>query len=251
LSEVNPSLTAEVNSIVEAAEMAHEVARLREMNHMLVMLLSHELGTPLTHIVAYLRLLQERAPLIERTDLDLAVEQAMVLKGRLEDLLLLDQLEAGTAGLCFVPVSIQEIIVRVLEAQQHQVGERGLELSTYIECNRPAFGDRELLFRALDQVLANACKFSRPYGKIEVSAKCDSSTCWIKVTDEGIGIPPEKQAHIFEPFYQVDLTKSRRYNGLGIGLRLVRAILEKHQGSIHVSSQVGRGSTFHLAIPLA
>lgn len=248
---MNDSLTSEVDSIVQAAEMSHQIAELREMNHMLVMLLAHELGTPLTHILAYLRLLQERAPVIERSDLDLAVEQALTLKGRLEDLLLLDQLEAGLGEVCFVPVSIQEIILRVLDATRAQVHDKGLNLSTHIVCNYPVYGDRELLYRALRQVIENACKFSRPYGKIEVRAESVGDECHVTVADEGIGIPSEKQAQIFDPFYQVDLTRSRRYSGLGIGLKLVRAIIEKHSGSIHVSSQVGHGSTFELTMPLA
>lgn len=247
---MNSYLASEVDLIVEASEMAHEVAHLRELNHMLVMLLAHELGTPLTHVLGYLRLLQERAPFIERNDLDVAVEQALTLKGRLEDLLLLDQLEADSGELCFVPVSIQEVIVRVLQAQHKQVEDKGLQISTHIECNRPVYGDRDLLYRALEQVVSNACKFSRSYGKVNIRAQCVGDMCGVIVSDEGIGIPEEKQAQIFEPFYQVDLTRTRRYSGLGIGLKLVRAIMEKHAGTIQVHSEMGHGSTFELMIPL-
>lgn len=217
---------------------------------MLVMLLSHELGTPTTHILAYLRLLQERAPVAEQIELNLAVEQALTLKSRLEDLLLLNQLEAGLWDLDIGPVSIQELVVRVVQAQRPHLDEKGLTLTTHIECNKSVCADREMLYRALEHIIANACKFSRPYGNIQVRIECIETNCRVTVTDQGIGIPAEKQAQIFEPFYQVDLTRTRRYNGLGIGLRLVRAIIERHRGEIQVSSQMGRGSTFALTIPL-
>jgi two-component system, OmpR family, phosphate regulon sensor histidine kinase PhoR len=247
---VNTSLSHHTTSLVEAAELVQEIAHLRELNHMLVMLLSHELGTPTTHILAYLRLLQERAPIAEQIELNLVVEQALTLKSRLEDLVLLNQLEAGSWELDVTPVSIQEIVVRVVQAQRERLAEKSLTLNTHIECNKRVNADREMLYRALEHIVANACKFSRPYGSIQVRIECIGSDCCVTVTDEGIGIPAEKQTQIFEPFYQVDLTRTRRYNGLGIGLRLVHAIIERHHGEIHVSSQMGRGSTFALTIPL-
>lgn len=249
-NRVNTLISSETTSVIEAAEFVQEIAHLREQNHMLVMLLSHELGTPLTHVLAYLRLLQERAPISEQIELKLVVDQALTLKSRLSDLLLLNQLEAGSWELNLAPVSIQELIVRVVQMHRVQVDERGLKLNTYIECNKRVYADREMLYRAIEHVIVNACKFSRPYGTIEVRVECVGNYCHVIVADEGIGIPAEKQMQIFEPFYQVDLTRTRRYNGLGIGLRLVHAIIERHHGEIHVSSQMGRGSTFALTIPL-
>lgn len=228
-----------------------QVAHLREINHMLVMLLSHELGTPLTHVLAYLRLQQERASVSERIELDLVVNQALTLKSRLDDLLLLDQLEAGTLDLQSCVVHIQEIIMRVIDAQRWRAEEKGLALRTHIECPRPVHGDKDLLYLAIEHVVSNACKFSNSPGTVEVHARCMGRSCYITVADEGIGIAPEKQSQIFDPFYQVDLTRARRYNGLGIGLKLVRAIIEKHNGMVQVTSQIGKGSTFTLSVPLA
>lgn len=247
---MNTFLSSETTGVVEAAELVQEIAHLRELNHMLVMLLSHELGTPLTHVLAYLLLLQERAPTSEQSELDLVVDQALTLKSRLADLLLLNQLEVGSWELNIAPVSIQELIVRLVQAQRGRIDEHGLTLNTHIECNKCVCADREMLYRAIEHIVVNACKFSRPYGTIQLHVESVDNQCRVTVTDEGIGIPVEKQAQIFEPFYQVDLTRTRRYNGLGIGLRLVHAIIERHHGEIHVSSQMGRGSTFALTIPL-
>ena len=108
-----------------------------------------------------------------------------------------------------------------------------------------------MLSRALAHLVINACKFSRKPGTIELVAHEMEHVCCIAVRDYGIGIPSDKQTRIFDAFYQADLTHTRRYNGLGIGLKLARAIIEKHGGSIQVSSQVGQGSTFTVTVPLA
>jgi len=234
----------------EPQETTAEVERLREINERLVMLTAHELRTPLTHILAYLRLRQESAPMSERCELDVVVEQALALKERLDQVLLLDQLEAGLYELHCAPLSIQETIGRAIETQRCHIEEKKLTLDMQVECSAIVWGDRELLTRALDHLIANACKFSLPRGIVEVRVDCAETLCCVRVSDHGIGIATEKQSQIFEPFFQVEMTRSRRYNGLGIGLHLVRAIAEKHGGSVQVQSKVGYGSTFTMMIPL-
>jgi two-component system sensor histidine kinase SenX3 len=202
-------------------------------------------------VLAYLRLLQERAPVFERVEVDLAVQQALTLKHRLDDIMLLNQLEAGLWEMQCGTVSIQEVIACVVQDQRWRMEERGLALRTQIACACRVRADRELLSRALAHLFANACKFSKGPGAIELTAHDRGHVCSIAVRDQGIGIPADKQARIFDPFYQADLSRARRYNGMGIGLRLTRAIVEKHGGSIQVYSEVGQGSTFTVSIPLA
>lgn len=215
------------------------------------MLLAHELGSPLTHVLGYLRLWQERAPIFERVELDLVVEQALTLKSRLDEILLLDQLEAGLWELHCTPTSIQEIVADLVQCQRWRMEEKGLTFSAHIACNDPICADREMMRRALDHILENAYKFSPQRGKVELKVDEVGKFCRVAVSDQGIGIPLEKQAHIFEPFYQADSTRTRRYNGLGIGLKLVRAIVEKQGGCVDVFSRVGEGSTFTVTVPLA
>lgn len=248
---VNQTTFNDLPLLLAPQDISPEVTRLREINREMAMLLAHELGTPLTHVLAYLRLLQERAPGYERVEVDLAVEQAMTLKHRLDDILLLNQLEAGLWDLEYGTVSIQEVLACVLHDQRWRMEEKGLTLCTHIVCDCRIRADKELLSRALAHLLTNACKFSRTPGPIELTAHEQENVCCISVRDHGIGIPPDKQTRIFEPFYQVDLGHTRRYNGMGIGLKLTRAIIEKHGGTIQVHSQVGRGSTFTVSLPLA
>lgn len=245
MSRPDPSLT------LNAPDNSAQVADLRRINQKLVMLLAHELGSPLTHVLGYLRLWQERAPVFERVELDLVMEQALTLKARLDEILLLDQLEAGLLELQCAPTSIQAMIADVVQAQRWRMEEKGLSFSAHIACIKPVCADPDMLRRAIEHLLENAYKFSPKRGKIELRADEVGKYCRITIADQGIGIPLEKQSRIFEPFYQVDLTHTRRYNGLGIGLKLVRAIIEKHGGCIDVASCVGEGSTFTMTIPLA
>jgi signal transduction histidine kinase len=219
------------------------------LHHNLLMLLGHELGSPLTFILAYLRLWQERGSPLNRDELDLVVEQALMLKSRLDDLLLLDQLETGLWRLTIEPVTVKEIVDAVVGRRAAQLQERNLSVVQDIECTEPILADKEMLVRAIDHLFTNACKFSSSGSSILVRAEQCDGVCRIRITDQGIGIPQEQYAQIFEPFFQADLTRARRYSGMGLGLRVVRAIVEKHGGRIQVQSRVGEGSTFTLVMP--
>ncbi len=224
---------------------------LREVNQKLLMLLGHELGSPLTFILAYLRLWQERVTEVDRDELNLVVQQALTLKGRLDDLLLLEQLETDSWRVISERLSLRTVIAQVKEARRAELEEKYLTFVSELDDVAYVQADREMLFRALDHLVANACKFSLPGGTIRVRAEREGAMCRLSVQDEGIGIPPEQQAQIFEPFFQGDLRRARRYNGLGIGLKLVRVIAEKLGGCVQVKSVKGEGSTFTMSLPLA
>ena len=142
-------------------------------------------------------------------------------------------------------------MMRVVDGQRWRLQEKGLTLVVQVECNQPVYADIELLTRALEHLVANAAKFSRKRGTVDLRATCREGYCHIAVTDHGIGIPYEKQKQIFEPFFQMDSSRARRYPGLGVGLGFVRAIIERHGGSVFVESELGVGSTFTVTIPLA
>jgi signal transduction histidine kinase len=220
-----------------------------ESNSSLWRLLGHELGSPLTYIVASLRLWQERGQGVDHDELQLVLDQALTLKARLEDLLLLDQLVTGTWRPIFERVRPSELVRRVIEKQRAAFHERRLHVRLDDLSDDPIVADREMLERAVEHLLTNACKFSRPGETVQVRVDRAAKVCRISVTDRGIGIPVEEQAQIFQPFYQVDLSRARRYGGMGIGLKLVRAIIEQHGGTVQVLSTKGEGSTFSLHLP--
>lgn len=238
----------EIESTLTAVEL--DRTRLQEFNRTLIKLLGHELGTPLTAILGYLRLWQEQGAIACREELDVVVEQARTLQVHLDDLLLLDQLEVGLGDLKPVPVHINEVVPRIARKFTRQFFEKNLKLHLDLDCRWLVYADEELFARALEHLISNALKFSRPGGSITISAQVQKGLCTISVADEGIGIPSERQTEIFEPFHQLDSSHSRRYPGLGIGLKLVRAIIEKHGGQVAVQSSSGKGSTFSISMPL-
>ena len=107
-----------------------------------------------------------------------------------------------------------------------------------------------MLAEALDNLLNNAVKFNSRGGQVKVCLRAEPEFVHIEVTDTGIGIPPAKLSKVFDRFYQVDGTPRRRFGGAGVGLALVRRIVEAHGGRVWAESPgPGRGSTFHLALP--
>src|SRR5262249_44195142 len=120
-------------------------------------------------------------------------------------------------------------------------------------------GDRDKIRQVLLNLLGNAVKFTPEGGKIEVSASLGPLTptseggpaVRVSVRDSGIGVPPEHQKRVFDPFFQVDNTSTREYGGTGLGLSIVKRLVEAHGGAVWVESDAGRGSTFAFSVPLA
>jgi signal transduction histidine kinase len=110
-------------------------------------------------------------------------------------------------------------------------------------------GDETRLRQVLDNLIGNAIKYSPSGGEIAVEGAFDDESVRVSVSDQGIGLSAEEQARLFERFYRVDSTLSRKTQGTGLGLYLARAIVEAHGGTIRVESEPGHGSTFTFTIP--
>jgi two-component system sensor histidine kinase/response regulator len=111
--------------------------------------------------------------------------------------------------------------------------------------------DRERLTQVLENLLSNAIKFSPDGGQITLRIWSEKAFVYMSVSDTGIGIPPDKLARIFERFYQVDGSTTRRFGGAGLGLTLCKQIIEAHGGQIYVESEVGKGTTFWFTLMAA
>jgi signal transduction histidine kinase len=243
------SLLAAVSFIVARAvskEMA--VARLQAD---FVAAVSHEFRSPLASISQIAELLDADrwpTPGHRRKGCEILTRETARLKRLVEGLLDFARIEAGTAGYRLAPLDGAEMVRAVVEEFQTTANGSEVQLSVAGELPRIQ-GDREALSRALWNLLENAVKYSPPPARISVEASGADGRLAIRVRDEGVGIPVAEQAQIFRKFYRGSEAKARGVKGTGIGLAMVRHIVDGHGGEIQLESAPGRGSTFTLLLP--
>jgi signal transduction histidine kinase len=234
-------------------DLAQALSRLRETDRLkneFFANISHELRTPLTLILAPLGELLSRPDTPERDTLAVMQRNASRLLGLIDDLLDLARLDAGGLRLNVGPVDVAALCTQLIESFQPAARAKPLRLDFRIESVPTGmFGDPHRLEMVLNNLIGNALKFTPPGGAISVILDAPGNGARLRVADTGPGIPPEDLARIFERFYQVDRSASRRFGGAGIGLALARELTELHGGRLSVESKPGEGTTFTLWWP--
>ena len=223
--------------------------------------ISHELATPMTPIVGYIRLLldAELGPVTGQQQKALrAVDDcAQRLRGLIEDLLDVTGLETGKMALSPRAFDMADVVSETAQQAQGQFAEAGINFRCEVERPLGGFGDADRLAQALRHLLANALKFTPRNGSVGLRARRLSSGHFeVCVADSGPGIPSDKAARLFEPFFQVDGSPTRQHGGAGVGLAIVRGIARAHGGDVHVVSPaheriadlVLTGSAFRLLV---
>jgi two-component system phosphate regulon sensor histidine kinase PhoR len=243
---------------IGAVAVLHEITELRRLEQVrkdFVANVSHELKTPLTSIQGFAETLLSGAlddPGHGRRFVEIIRHHALRLSRLTDDLLKLSRIEAGKLEPEFQSVSLADLIRGAVEAARPRAEKNGLALA--FDCP-PALpqvrGDANLLREVLQNLLDNAIQYTPAEGRIDVSAAREDGYAVIAVADTGIGIPEAEQARIFERFYRVDAARSRELGSTGLGLSIVKHIVEAHGGRVGVESAVGRGSKFFFSIPLA
>jgi signal transduction histidine kinase len=218
---------------------------------------SHELRTPLTHIHGYLELLLSEA-LGELNDdqkkaLDVSMRSSIRLQSLIDDLILFSLAARGEMTLVLKPVDLNSVIEAVLMRVGPKASEQQIDLRIQVDPALPRVqADQEKLSWVISQLLNNAIKFTKPNGKVGLTAKLENDKMInITVTDTGIGIASERIKEIFEPFHQLDGSATRRYGGTGLGLALVRQIIEAHGSVINVYSELNKGTTITFILLVA
>jgi signal transduction histidine kinase len=167
-----------------------------------------------------------------------------------ESLLSFGRIEAGAYAWHLEPVEPSEFVPRVVEEFRQEPQASGRELLCEIEQDLPPIqADRKALSRALWNLLENAGKYSEPSSAIRVFAQCSGRSVLLGVEDHGSGITPAEQGRIFQKFTRGAEAKRAGIRGVGVGLALVKRIVEAHGGSVRLTSELGRGSTFILELP--
>jgi PAS domain S-box-containing protein len=226
--------------------------RLVDRQRQAVDLVSHEARNPLAAIKGYVELLQAGTlgPVADRQHEVLARVEDNVdrLTRLLATFLELERIEARAQKVFRERFPVAELVDTVVKDYRPQIADKGLELVVDVPQTLAARGDPGELREALDIVVSNAYRFSSE-GKITVRARAEDLVTLLEVQDQGPGIPPEQMPHIFDRFYQGSPPGNASERGIGLGLALAKAIVEAHGGEIRVDSEVGKGSTFSIALP--
>jgi two-component system, OmpR family, phosphate regulon sensor histidine kinase PhoR len=231
-----------------------DLERLENVRKDFVANVSHEFRTPLAAIAGYAETLLDGA--IEdqannRRFLEIIRSNAIRLNSIAADLLTLSELQTREQVHNAEPVPLAEAIDSALSTVAAEAALRGVTLERGPVDELVVMGSRYRLEQALVNLLANAVKFNRPEGKVRVETRRNGTSIGIMVSDTGVGIPSRDLPRIFERFYRVDKARSRQVGGTGLGLSIVRHIVERMNGGVSATSQVGKGSVFTITLPLA
>ena len=213
---------------------------------------SHELRTPLSIIQGYAELLHggELGSLApeQQQAITIISNRARELRAMVERIDTLMAIEAGQA--VSMDFSVGELVTEVVEERRKAAEWAGLTLELHLDPELPTVrGDPYHLRYAIDSLLDNGIKFTPEGGSVKVHVGADAEGIRLDVIDTGVGIPEDKLAHLFSGFYQADGSTTRQYGGIGLGLTLVRAVVQEHGGRLEVESRPGEGSRFTCFLP--
>ncbi|HSK88989.1 MAG TPA: ATP-binding protein, partial [Anaerolineales bacterium] len=226
------------------------VSELSQLKSNFIANISHELRTPLTHIKGYVELLitESLGPLTEEQRHALQVSQQSTgrLESLIEDLLMVSLASRGEMSIKHENVDIRRLANLAIKPHASHAQERGVSLQVKIDENVPlVHADSQKIAWVLHQLVDNGVKFTPADGRVVVAVTREGENLVIvSVMDTGIGIPANRLNDIFEAFHQLDGSATRRYGGTGLGLALVRQIIEAHGSMLEVQSVEGHGSTF-------
>ena len=250
LREANERLEGSLEREQRARRDAEAASRLKDE---FLMTLSHELRTPLTAIYGWVRMLStDVIPATERGRALATVERNALAQARLiDDLLDVSRAISGKLRLEPRPVSVAEIVRAAVDTVMPAVDAKGIQLrATIDEATGLIVADPDRIQQIVWNLLSNAIKFTPNDGTIELAATRNGNDIEIVVRDTGIGIHPEFVPYVFERFRQADVGSRRQYGGLGLGLAIVRHLVELHGGNVRAESPgEGLGTTFRIVLP--
>ena len=236
-------------------ELLVQNERLREADRLkdeFVALISHDLRTPLTSITGYVELaLEEELEDDVRGYLNVVTRNSERLLGLVNDLLFVAQLQIGEVSLDRGAVDLADVLRDGVRSLEPRAVAKGVTLTCDLDSVPVVQADRARLLQVVDNLVSNAVKFTPSGGLVHVSLGSDGATACVEVVDTGIGIGAEDQPRLFQRFYRAQSAVERQVPGTGLGLYISRVIAEAHNGSLTVHSELGRGSTFRLDVPIA
>lgn len=243
--------------LLGAVLIARDISRESETNRLkteFVNNISHELKTPLTLIRLYGETLMLKENLTDdekKESYEIITKESERLSHLINNVLDFSRIEMGRKEFDFRKGYFQDVILDTLESYRYHLEKKGFTILSDIATDIPEMNfDGEAIASVLINLLSNAMKFSPKEKEVNVRLFRDNGNAVIEIADKGIGIPKEEIPKIFERFYQADNKTTSEANGSGLGLTLVKHIVEAHGGTIEVESEIGKGSAFTVRIPL-
>ncbi|MFH1174850.1 MAG: ATP-binding protein [archaeon] len=251
--ELEASRKAAQNILEDIMEMNKHLQDLDQAKTDFLNVASHELKTPLTAISAYLEILDDYKAdfsAIQLEGLGAIKRNISQLKTIINNILEVSRMESGRFELSFKDMNVKEKIQNIVDNLSILGESKGIKLLANVEEGIPLIKTDEMRFEEiLNNLIGNAIKFTKQ-GSITVKAMRDGQFLKVSVIDTGIGIPEDKIKNLFQKFYQVDASLSRKYGGTGLGLSITKKIIQLQGGTITVESIVGKGTTFTFTLPL-
>jgi signal transduction histidine kinase len=241
--------------MVGVVVVLRDVTHFKELNELkseFVATVSHDLRAPLTFMRGYTTMLSMVGDLNDRQRdyMQRILEGIEQMNGLVGDLLDLRRVEAGV-GIRQEPCRLGLIMVEAVEAMRARATIKGVDLRLDPSEGSPTvIGDRTLLRQSISNLVDNGVKYTPSGGEVIVGLDITEDTATVRVSDTGIGIAPSDQVRLFEKFYRIKRRETGNIQGTGLGLALVRSIVERHGGQVRVESALNHGSTFYIQLPL-
>jgi two-component system phosphate regulon sensor histidine kinase PhoR len=252
--ETRKDIITEVDMDVKmwAHDKMAEIDRLRDIEKYrkdFIGNVSHELKTPIFNIQGYVLTLLDGGledPKINRLYLERTEKSIDRMISIVEDLESITKLESGEVKLKIEGVNLVKLVEEVFDLEIRAANERHITMNLAVKCAKPIVvnADKRRIFEVFTNLIGNAIKYGKKGGSINVIFYDMNDMLMIEVSDDGIGIDKKDLPRIFERFYRVDKSRSRMQGGTGLGLSIVKHIIEAHKQTIHVKSQLNKGTTF-------
>lgn len=239
------------NEIIDSInKMAKELGSMEQLRQDFISNISHEFQSPLTSISGYAALLRKGGDSLQQLEYATIIEEESKRLSKLsENLLRLSALEAEGSSITKISFRLDRQLENVVLLLEPQWKAKNIIPDTSLP-KMTVYGNEDLLKQVWINLLVNAIKFTPKNGEINVGLKMDGKNAVCMISDNGIGIAPSDQMHIFERFYKADKSRDRTLGGNGLGLALVKKIVNIHEGNVTVESALGKGTSFKVTLPI-
>lgn len=241
------------NGVVVVIQDMTKQAKLDDMRKEFVANVSHELKTPITSIKTYSETLLDQEELDDESKknfLNVILTEANRMTRLISDLLQLTKFDYKKVAWNRIRFDVKDLAKQVCEKHKIQAEKKGQIVECYVTSNVPdVYGDRDGIEQVVTNILTNSIKYTPENGSIKVYVGAVHDDAYIKIIDNGIGIPKEDLPRVFERFYRVDKARSREMGGTGLGLPIAKEIIEENGGSIDIKSEIGKGTEVIIKVP--